>query len=274
MKALSSIFVITISLFIFSCRTPRYVNAPAAINAPLLQQKGDSKLAAYYSSNFGNSNGDFGSNYNKSRGYDLQTAYALSNHWALQANYFFRSEINGGFNQGNFDSSSLTYKRKAGDIGVGYYSKVGNGDNVFQVFAGGGTGTYQLKDEGKAGSGFYNRFHNADVNKFYLQPAFMLVGNNLSFTLASRFSFINYKKITTDYTADEQQSFNISGLDHKTLSFWEPAMIFNFGFESLNPLRFELQFGGSFFIDNNYYDTKTGNISFGLVMDFTKLKKE
>lgn len=265
--------IILLCAGLFSCRTPRYVNAPMAANAPVLQKKGDSKVAAYYASNFGNSNQVFGNNYNKSRGYDLQTAYAITNHWALQANYAYRSEKNGGFNQGSFDSSVITYKRKSGDIGVGYFTQMGNKNNIFQVFAGGGKGTYKLKDGGTTGGSIYNRFHDGDINKFYVQPGFILAGSNLSFAFASRFSFINYKKIRTNYSQVEQQSFNLLGLENKTLSFWEPALIFNFGFESLHHLRFELQLGASLFIDNNYYDTKTGNASVGLVMDFSKLNK-
>ncbi len=266
--------IIILTVGLFSCRTPRFVNAPTAVNAPVLQQKGDSKIAMYYSSNFGNSNENSGNNYNKSKGYDLQGAYALTNHWALQVNYSKRNEKNGGLNEGPFDSSVIDYKRKSGEIGVGYFTKLGNaGNTFFQVFAGGGNGSFELKDAGVADNFPYNRFHTADVNRFYLQPGFTFSKNNVSLILASRFSFINYKKISTDYSIDEQTDFNLTNLQNKTLSFWEPAFILNFGLNEFPPLKLELQLGASYSIDNNYYDTKTGNASVGLVFDFSKLNK-
>ncbi|MEN9569384.1 MAG: hypothetical protein RL172_615, partial [Bacteroidota bacterium] len=60
-----------------SCYSPRYVYSPAAHNVPILANKGDSKLAAYYSSNLNNA-----TNINladqvssRGRGWDVQGAY-------------------------------------------------------------------------------------------------------------------------------------------------------------------------------------------------------
>jgi len=36
--------------FFFSCNTPRYIYSPSPPNNPYFKEKGDSKLAAYYSS--------------------------------------------------------------------------------------------------------------------------------------------------------------------------------------------------------------------------------
>lgn len=268
------IFVSSIGLF--SCRTPRYVNAPAAVNAPDLQKAGDNKLGAYYSSNFGNARLDDGFNINKSKGYDLQAAYAISNHWALQASYFHRNEKSeSSTNRGSFNYASLLYNRKSADAGIGYYTKMGNSShNFFQIFAGGGTGKYEIKDISSIDSINYNLFHTADLNKFYLQPAFIFSYDNISFGLVSRFSFVNYKKVETNYSESQQLNFNLDGLQNKTLSFWEPAFVINGYINSMPALRFEFQMGSNFSIDNTYYDVKTSNVSLGLVMDFSKLKKK
>ena len=264
------------SLGLFSCRTPRYVNAPAAVNAPDLQKAGDNKLGAYYSSNFGNKKLDDGFTQNKSKGYDLQAAYAITNHWALQASYFKRNEKSENeVNRGSLFYSSLLYNRKSADAGIGYFTKLGNSSrNFFQVFAGGGTGKYEIKDISERDSISYNLFHTADVNKFYIQPAFIFSFDNVSMGLVSRFSFVNYKKVETNYSEAQQLSFNLDGLEKRTLSFWEPAFVINAGMNSLPALRFEFQFGANFSFDNTYYDVKTGNVSLGLIMDFSKLKNK
>ncbi len=273
MRSLTYLFIF-LAISFYSCQTPRYVNAPAAVNAPLVAKAGDNKLAMYYSSNSGNSNENTSNRFNKSRGYDIQGAYAITNHWAVQASYFYRNEQNGGTSTGSFDSSSIRYKRKTGDIGIGYYKLIGNHSNSFQFFAGGGTGKYEINDKGLIGSASYTRFHIADVNKFYLQPALILTERNLSLGIISRFSFVHYKKIQTDYTLYEESDFNLSGLQNKVLSFWEPAFEINVGISDFPALKLEMQIGGSASIDNNYYDVKTVNGSVGLVMDFSKLKKK
>ena len=270
-----SYLIIILSLGIFSCRTPRYVNAPAAVNAPNLQKAGDNKLAAYYSSNFGNSNETAGNQYNKSKGYDLQAAYAISNHWAIQANYLNRSDKNGGINGSSFDSSVVQYNRKAGDIGIGYFTKISKrGSNFFQVFAGAGKGKYEIKDAGLIASIPYNRFHNATINKYYIQPALIFSDKNISLGLVSRFSFVHYNKVETNYTTPQQSEFNLADLENKLLSFWEPAITFSAGTNSIPALKLEFQLGASLSIDNNYYDVKTGNASIGLIMDFSKLRNK
>ena len=72
-------------LLLSSCYTPRYVYSPSAHNVPLFSKKNDSKIAANYSSNLSLANSS--ENENDSYGFDLQGAYAISDHWALQANY-------------------------------------------------------------------------------------------------------------------------------------------------------------------------------------------
>lgn len=268
-------FLILFFLFaLFSCNTPRYVNAPEAVNAPSLTKAGQNKLAMYYSSNSGNSNENNINRYNKSKGYDVQGAYAITNHWAVQTSYFFRSELNGGVTQSNRDSSSIRYKRNTGSIGIGYYKKIGKHDNVFQVFAGAGIGNYKINDKGIKDYNLYNRYHHAAISKYYLQPALILSEKNISLGLVSRFSFVHYKNIKTDYTESEQLDYNLTDLQNRVLSFWEPAFILNIGVSSFPALKLEMQAGASATMDNYYYDVKTFNGSIGLIMDFSKLKNK
>src|SRR5437588_13125512 len=91
-----------LSVVFTSCYSPRYVYSPSAQNIPLLNKKNDYKLAGYYSGGSGLIN------YNKdhARGVDLQTAYALNNHFGIMLNEFLRWEKNGGENDFYVSDSS------------------------------------------------------------------------------------------------------------------------------------------------------------------------
>lgn len=68
---------IIIVVLLSACNTPRYIYSPSPPNNPYFKEKGDSRLAAYYSSG-GDNNILTGE---KKDGFDLQAAYAISNSW-------------------------------------------------------------------------------------------------------------------------------------------------------------------------------------------------
>jgi len=85
-------------VFFTSCYTPRYMYSPPAQNVPVLVNKGDSKLGVYLSSNLSGKTYYYNTvSESKNRGYDLQGAYAITHHFAVQANYFNRTESNNGY---------------------------------------------------------------------------------------------------------------------------------------------------------------------------------
>ena len=74
-----------------SCTTPRYIYSPSAQNVPVLTKKGDSKLGGVYSTNFvGEEKRDGKVIDNRSRGYDLHAAVAITDNFAVQAGHFYR----------------------------------------------------------------------------------------------------------------------------------------------------------------------------------------
>jgi hypothetical protein len=93
------------------------VYSPPTQNIPLLEKKNDVELSAFYggSINFFKEKG----NYN--RGFDIQSAWAITNHFAVMINENARWEKNGG-NDSFFpaDSSLLSYKRNFTEFGLGY----------------------------------------------------------------------------------------------------------------------------------------------------------
>ena len=269
---LSGLIFVSIIIFAASCNTPRYIYAPSAHNAPVLTKKGDSKLGAVYSTNYtGQEQRDGETIDNRSRGYDLHGAVAITDNFAVQASHFYRWEKSSG----GPDSITVEYKRNLTEIGLGYYLPVNANKNVFfQIFAGAGLGKFSFTDTDRSA----NNFHQANITKLYLQPA-ILFRSKGSFTtsIALRVSSINYSRIKTSYSPGRLSDHNLDDLTNRAKIFFEPASVSSFGFKNIPGLRFEFQGGLSFLMARNYIDYRIFNFSIGTWVDVGALfgkKKE
>ncbi len=262
-------------LLFSSCYTPRYVYSPSAHNVPLLAKKGDSKIGLNYSSNLPGRRTIDGQVFRgRSHGTDLQAAYAISSKLALQANYFSRSEKNGGNYSTTLDSAVIRYRRKLTELGAGYYTKLNRENSlIFQLFAGVGFGNFSFTDAGKdRNQVFYTRFHRAGISKFYLQPAFQYQNKKrIAASLSSRFSVINFRNIETDYTTQEQANFELDRLSSSPVVFWEPAFVNTFGFKKLPGFFLEYQAGLSLLTSRRFVDARSFNFSVGFHSDLSQL---
>lgn len=264
------------SLFFISCYTPRYMYSPAAQNVPVFAKKGDSKLSAGLSTNFSqNSVTNNLGNDSKSRGFDLQGAYAYTNAFAIQANYFNRNESNTG-NEivGTLDNAFINYKRHLTEVGFGYFNSFDKTKlALFQVFGGVGKGKFGFKDNGQDQNGVnYSRSHEADVTKYYFQPALMLRSKgNFAASFSSRFSFIKFSNIKSDYSPSELVNYKLDSLSDGTHNFWEPAFTNTFGFKQLPGIQFEYQFGTAIQTNGGFIHYRSINFFFAIVLDLPKL---
>lgn len=269
-------FLVMGSLLFMSCSTPRYMYSPSAHNVPVLVKKGDSKLSAMYSTNLSQKTTDNeGSHESKNRGFDLQGAVAVTDNFAIQANYFSRRESNNGNeDDGRPDSSFLNYKRNLTEIGVGYFKPLNSRNLVlFQVFGGIGKGRFSFTDNGKdINYNSYTKNHQADITKFYIQPA-MIFRTRGSFagSISTRLSIIKYSNIKTDYSASELTDYNLDSLSNGARTFWEPAITNSFGFKKLPGIRIEYQFGTTILLSRRTIDYRSFNFSLALVFDIPKL---
>ncbi len=276
MKTIVSFFYFSIVICLCSCYSPRYVYRPVAHNVPVLIKKGDSKIAFNLSAGLpAKFTGDSVVKGDKNTGFDLQVAYAISNHFALQAGYARRTEKNfGDYSGGNFDSSFINYKSSSTEFGIGYYASLyNNSQTVFQVFAGVGMGTFQFTDHGKdLSSKVYDRFHQIHATKIYIQPA-IITGAKRGFaaSLATGFSVIYFSKAKTDYTNAELDNYQLNDLGKNPVIFWEPAMVNTFGLKKLPGLRLELQVNMAFLVSGRLVNYRTFNVSGGIVLDIPKL---
>ena len=261
-----------------SCYTPRYVYSPSAHNVPVLLKKGDSKLAANLSTNFSKRNTTNGIvKDNKSHGIDLQGAYALTNKFAVQVNYYRRTEKNNGdFSANNLDSSVINYTRQLTEIGFGYYRAVmRNNRAIFQVFAGIGFGKFGFTDIGRDQNNvFHNNLHQAGITKLFVQPAFTIKNKrNFAASLSTRFSVIFFRNIQTDYTAAELDKYKLDSLNFRPRLFWEPAVVNTFGFKKIPGLQLEFQAGLCLLQSPLFIDYRAFNFSMGVLVDVPKLLK-
>jgi len=282
MKHMRTTLLLTaVIIFFASCDTVRYAYSPNAHNVPVLAKQGDSKLSASYSTNLDLNNDDEDSRFdrkrNRSNGYDLQGAIAVTDHIAVQGNYYSRRE-KGYTGSYSGDSSVVRYKRSMLEVGAGYFTSINKKNKIyFQVFAGVGLGAMDLTDIGRDFNGsIYNRFYDAKYTKYYLEPAIIFRNKDLfAASLSTRVSLISFRNIKTDYSADERIEYKLDRLDQYNTVFFEPAFVNSFGFKKLPGVKIEYQVGFSLALDANtdgqLLDYRPFNFSIGLAFDIGKL---
>ena len=243
---------------------------------PLITKKGDSKLAGYYSINPGEAKkqttaGELNSGY----GLDIQAAYAVTNHFAIQGSYTKRWEKNyADFNLNSNDSSLITYTRNSTEFGIGYYTYLDKRHaSFFQLFGGVSLGKSSFTDKYFTGN-IDSRHFDMNVIRLYIQPAIMLRYEEVfASSLSSRISVVFFKNIVTDYTAEELDKYQLSDLNRNTEVFWEPAFTNTFGLKKLPGLKLEIQLGMAFLMSQYFVDYRTFNVAAGLVLDIPEFFK-
>ncbi len=266
------------SCMLFSCTTYRYIYAASPPNVPLFKEKGESKVTAYYS---GGRGGDITNKY--AHGFDIHGAYALSNHWAVTAGYFFRREKDYYTTfHSIFDSSDVRYKRNILDVGVGYFVFLDASKKISaNIYAGVGEGKFSINDAGFAGSLAYSRFHNSSITKWYVMPSLNFFSRqSFRFSFATKFSFVHYGKIQTSYTDYELSYFGLNKIANATLYFFEPAFSFQFGSRDIPWLGINIvsSFTSNYHSHDDYneshLDVRGANFSIGMSVDFSKMKEK
>ena len=276
MRNKNIILLSIICLAIISCRTPRYVYSPSPPNNPYFREKGESKLAAYYST--GADANELTNEYNN--GLDLQAAYAVSRHFAVTADYFKRSEKDAiyDFDRTYFDSSVVRYKRHLSSVGAGYFTTVTKDKNIsFNIFGGLGVGKYSFTDNGTDNGTNYYRDYNSDMSKWYIQPSVnFFIGNYFRTGLISKISFVHFKNIQTSYTPAELDYLDLDWLPGKTLSFFEATWNVQVTFKNMRWFYLDggLTVSSDPFVSNeSNLEARNFNASIGISFDLSGTKK-
>lgn len=270
-------FVILISsVTLISCRTPRFIYSPAPPNNPYFREKGESKIAAYYST--AASENDLQGEYND--GVDLQAAYAISDHWAITADYFKRNEkdVFSNYDRNFFDSSVIRYDRHLKNFGAGYFMPITKDKQImFSIFGGLGFGKFSFTDRGLDNNISYSRYYNSDMSKWYIQPSVnFFPGKYFRTGLISKVSWVHFKNPTTSYTQPELEYHDLNLLPGKTLSFFEATWNMQVTFNKMNWLYLDggLTICSDPFDDAINLEARNFNASIGLSIDFSKMKRK
>jgi len=273
-------YLIGAAIFFASCHTPRYVYAPSPPDNPFFKNKGDSKISGYYS--IGNDEG----NGEKNRGFDIQGAYAITDHWAITADHFYRRErdVYNFSEYSTFDSSIVNYKRNITGFGTGYFREMNRRGTVFfTVYGGVGFGKFNIHESGKDTTpAVYSRLYQSNLTKWYLQPGINFMPRSAFWcSVTTRFVFAKYSRTTTTYSQSEQETFNLKNLDGRTLSFFEPSYNMQVSVPHCPWLKINGGFSLSLNVtpnrdENNgsYYDSRGITASLGLTFDPSRIKRK
>lgn len=275
MKSKCATYLFGISVVLISCRTPRFIYSPAPPNNPYFREKGESKLAAYYST-AGNEN-DLQDEYND--GLDLQAAYAVSEHWALTADYYKRNEkdVFSNYDRSSFDSSIIRYDRHLTNFGAGYFMPVTRDKQIMlNIFGGVGFGKFSFTDNGTDIGVNYSRYYSSNMTKWYIQPSINFFGKQLRTGLIGKLSWVHYTYPSTSYTPAELEYYDLHALPGKTLSFFEATWNIQASLKKMSWLYFDgsLTACSEPFDEAINLDARNFNASIGLSIDFSKMKKK
>jgi hypothetical protein len=245
--------------------------APAAPQAPMLSSKGETNITAMYSvGGTGHSDDDKGYN----EGYDLQGAYAVSDHVALTASFSHRSERD-SYKAGTLYTNTpadVWYIRNATELGMGYFAPSGSRNkSFFDLYGGYGFGKFRLHESDQKTGGNVDLYHTTSIAKFYLQPGFHFNSDISQTAISFRFTAADYYHIMSDYTPLQEDSFHMATIRNTTFVFLEPSLALRMWAPNAAWLRFEVQVSTSIKLNNKAFYYRSSYLSLGLSFDLSKI---
>lgn len=217
--------LLLISFFQFGC-APVYV--PTVINQPLFAEKGDFRASLHGGIS----------------GWDLQSAYALTDHIGIMAQ--------GSFENYNSDESDNYHHHAFGEVGGGYFKTMGPFGRL-EAYGGAGIGKINVLN----GSGYLEDYSDAILGKVFIQPGIGISSDYVDLSFASRFVWADI--------LDESV--------HHNRFFYEPAITGKVGYKNVKGV---LQVGFSAPLGKKALDFayQPFIISFGIQTNFNLLKKK
>lgn len=253
-KSLINLLLI-LSIGLFACTNPRYINSPSVHNAAFLKQQGDFKFSV---AGAGNpvamlnkiDDGSDDETLDHSYGFDGQAAVAITDHFMLTASAMVRNEKD-KYNEDDLSNTGsntlVSYKRTMVDIGAGFYSAMGAGKKAyFNGVAGVGFGKMSSADNAAPYNAERHRKYEANTVKYFVHPSFNFFFNDyLRMSVAPRFSLLKLNSIKTSYTEDEELKLGYYYARSKTFGLFEPAVLLQAGFKNNDWLKLDMGFNFS-----------------------------
>jgi hypothetical protein len=236
-------FFICLMLFwLCSCKTiHRKIFSPTQINNPFLQKKNDHSFSVSYS---------------LPSGFDVSGGLAITNRLAIIGGaYTYKNRDKETqqfiFSRPDNDATALLfYRHKGFHGGLGIYFPVSKKSTAnFVSFFGGYTiGSFRMDEryfDNSTTSSVPSKisFYKSDISRYFLQGSLNLYGKNAEVSFISRYNYVGYGNVNTDYTTDEQRSYNLPPIYPRFSQFLDIAFDAKFFLEE-HP-QFGLQFFGS-----------------------------
>ncbi|ANH83383.1 hypothetical protein A8C56_22490 [Niabella ginsenosidivorans] len=249
-----TVYVLVISALVFflaSCSStnPRYINSPAVYNAVFFREKGDLKLTGAFAANPDDlfNNPDLDSNQrhtiDRNLGFDVQAAYAVTDHFLIQAAGMRRFEKdlynNDDLMDGN-KGSKISYTRSMIEVGAGFYTEMGGSGKVyFNGVLGAGFGSSKSTDTGTPTE--RRHYFDFDFIKYHLTPSFnFFFTENARLSVAPQFSLLTSNNIRTSYSEEEQSMLGYTSMKNKGRVFFEPSLLFQAGFPGISWMKLDV----------------------------------
>jgi len=212
----------TVVLFfaVVTCCTSciHYYYAPGGNNVPLFKEKNEARIQVQYSTVGIRADGS-----DVIDGFEIQSAYAVGKHTALQLNYFHAGDNEPGYGSGNGN-----YIEAAG----GYFKPLHNNNWIFETYAGIGTGSVNSIFETEHSS----ETARTSVAKFFIQPSFGYSRNHFDVAFSSKFSLVNFGVRSSSVTQEKNPAdFNYieSFKNGRSYFWWEPGLMIRGGFKQV-----------------------------------------
>ncbi|MBS1577608.1 MAG: hypothetical protein JST09_20075 [Bacteroidetes bacterium] len=213
-------------------------------------------------------------------GFDIQAAYAITNHLAVTADMYKRWEkdIYSYYrNTYAFDSSVVKYKRGVVNIGFGYFFPTNRKQtNFINVYAGIGSGRMKVYDNGTYDSSVYNAAYYTNFFQWYIHPAFTFMPYRKAFlSVGTKFIFVNYYDVHTNYNQSQLYAAHLNVLQNRMRSIFQPSVNMQIPVNRSGWMFINWGFALSLFGDSSdgEYVSRFANLSAGLTIDFLKYKK-
>ncbi len=225
------IYLIVLVIMVASC-SPVYV--PNVRNSPMFTKGGEFQASVQ----IGN-------------GIEGQSAFSITENFALMANYSFSDRNSLDADPDNDDSHYHRHTLYEG--GLGYFN---NKDEMFfEVFAGYGRGKGSSVDE----YAFFNSeslYATGKYHRYFIQPAFGLNNKAVDVSFVSRFSMVDFYEFTTETIS--------APIDEEPKLFFEPAIVGRGNFAN-NHMFFVFQGGVSMALSEDiYFRRRAFQISTGI----------
>jgi hypothetical protein len=164
-----NVIIIFMSLLLLSSCAPVYI--PTKNNVPLFSGKGEFQGFA-----------------GVGLGLNVQTAYAISDHIGIAANYLHSNNSEGG------SGSTTMREHQAGEIAIGYYKNLkSDPDLCFEVFTGYGRGKGKAIDTD--GLFTVDLLATGRYQKFFVQPAIGTNKNRFNWSVSLKCSIVDFTSI-------------------------------------------------------------------------------